>query len=94
MNTRWHRISHLRGMVMAGAVAALLASGGVAAAAASADGSTTKHEGTTVVEVPGAKPDGWEPAEATPVEDAPVVVGDEGTTGNPDMVTLPGHRRR
>ncbi|MFD3925642.1 hypothetical protein [Streptomyces sp. NPDC058614] len=80
MNTRWHRISGRRGMVMAGAVAALLASGGIAAAAASTDGSTSKPEGSTVVEVPGAKPDSVEPVEATPVDETPVVVGDDGTT--------------
>ncbi|MDV9168976.1 hypothetical protein R6V09_02330 [Streptomyces sp. W16] len=34
----------------------------------------------TLVEVPGAKPKGWDLGEATPVKDAPVVVGDEGNT--------------
>nr|WSY48729.1 hypothetical protein OG999_00190 [Streptomyces sp. NBC_00886]WSY57535.1 hypothetical protein OG999_50400 [Streptomyces sp. NBC_00886] len=33
-----------------------------------------------VVEVPGAKPKSWDIGEATPVKDAPVVVGGEGNT--------------
>ncbi|MFD3309540.1 hypothetical protein [Streptomyces sp. NPDC058694] len=43
------------------------------------DGPVT-DEKPSVVEVPGAKPEGWELGEATPVEDAPVVVGGEGNT--------------
>ncbi|MEU9288945.1 hypothetical protein AB0D57_30800 [Streptomyces sp. NPDC048275] len=55
------------------------------------EGGPVTEEEPSVVEVPGAKPDKWEPAEATPVEGAPVVVGDEGNTDTPDTVTKPGH---
>ncbi|MFD4502992.1 hypothetical protein [Streptomyces sp. NPDC058457] len=43
------------------------------------DGPVT-GDGPSVVEVPGAKPKGWDLGEATPVTDAPVVVGGEGNT--------------
>ncbi|MEU9149738.1 hypothetical protein AB0D59_04110 [Streptomyces sp. NPDC048417] len=117
MKVRRNGISRRQGAVMAGVLAALLASGGVAAAA-SAGSSATKHDGVTVseapgnphphhitpgtakklrdlpvveggpvtgeepsvVEVPGAKPKGWDLGEATPVKGAPVVVGGEGNT--------------
>lgn len=39
-----------------------------------------KPSDVKVVEVPGAKPKSWDLGEATPVKDAPVVVGGEGNT--------------
>ncbi|MFK0160877.1 hypothetical protein ACIQVK_53735 [Streptomyces sp. NPDC090493] len=132
MNTRWNGISRRRGIVVTGAVAALLASGGIATAATSAHHDTAAHDGVTVseapgnphphhvqpgtakelgdvtvggtgritgvklslVEVPGAAPKSLEPGDATPLPDAPIVVGGgEGTTDLSPVVTLPGHTR-
>ena len=42
-----------------------------------------KPSDVKVVEVPGAQPKGWVLGEATPVKDAPVVVGGEGNTTLP-----------
>ncbi|MEU3620546.1 hypothetical protein ABZ725_51160 [Streptomyces sp. NPDC006872] len=44
------------------------------------EGGPVTGEKPSVDEVPGAKPEGWQLGEATPVEDAPVVVGGEGNT--------------
>jgi hypothetical protein len=44
------------------------------------EGGPVTAEEPSVVEVPGAKPKGWDLGEATPVQDAPVVVGGEGNT--------------
>ncbi|ADI04528.1 hypothetical protein SBI_01407 [Streptomyces bingchenggensis BCW-1] len=44
------------------------------------EGGPVTADGPSVVEVPGAKPKGWDLGEATPVKDAPVVVGGEGNT--------------
>lgn len=44
------------------------------------EGGPVTGEEPSVVEVPGAEPKGWDLGEATPVKDAPVVVGGEGNT--------------
>lgn len=44
------------------------------------EGGPVTAEEPSVVEVPGAKPKGWDLGEATPVKGAPVVVGGEGNT--------------
>ncbi|MER5536721.1 hypothetical protein [Streptomyces mirabilis] len=44
------------------------------------EGGPVTTEEPSVVEVPGAKPEGWDLGEATPVKDAPIVVGGEGNT--------------
>ncbi|MFK0155989.1 hypothetical protein ACIQVL_40790 [Streptomyces sp. NPDC090499] len=43
-------------------------------------GGRVTAEEPSLVEVPGAQPKGWDLGEATPVKDAPVVVGGEGNT--------------
>lgn len=44
------------------------------------EGGPVTAEKPSLVEVPGAEPKGWDLGEATPVKDAPVVVGGEGNT--------------
>ncbi|MER5527712.1 hypothetical protein ABT075_24525 [Streptomyces sp. NPDC002677] len=44
------------------------------------EGGPVTAEEPSLVEVPGAKPKGWDLGEATPVKGAPVVVGGEGNT--------------
>jgi hypothetical protein len=44
------------------------------------EGGPVTAEKPSLVEVPGAKPKGWDLGEATPVKGAPVVVGGEGNT--------------
>ncbi|MFF2123811.1 hypothetical protein ACFVW1_00110 [Streptomyces olivochromogenes] len=44
------------------------------------EGGPVTDEKPYLVEVPGAEPKGWDLGEATPVKDAPVIVGGEGNT--------------
>ncbi|MFJ3302624.1 hypothetical protein ACIPSA_05820 [Streptomyces sp. NPDC086549] len=53
MNMQWRSVSRRRGMVMAGAVAALLAAGGAASAATSGHATTAKHDGVTLTPASG-----------------------------------------
>jgi len=53
MNMQWRRVSRRRGMMLAGAVAALLAAGGTASAATSGHAGTTGHDGVTLTPVSG-----------------------------------------
>ncbi|WP_406451253.1 hypothetical protein OH768_07360 [Streptomyces sp. NBC_01622] len=56
-------------------------------------GGPVTGEKPSLVEVPGAKPHNVKPGKATLMPGAPVVVGDEGNTGDA-VTTLPGHTRR
>jgi hypothetical protein len=74
------KTSRRRSLLIAGAVAALVASGGVAAAASGHD-SAPKDTGITLTEVPGnPEPQDVQPGTAVPATDIPIVIGDEGVT--------------